>query len=159
AIGIRHRDDATTNGITFDWFSPHAFIGEIERSGAAIYSWSGYFDGANAMSAVKRYLNVRSPDNRLILGPWDHGGMQVPGSSGRVRHTRFDHAGEIVWFFDRHLKGIDDGHDEQPVHYFTTGEERWKAAGRWPPPGLTCSTLYLGENGTLSEIRPADIEG
>jgi putative CocE/NonD family hydrolase len=71
--------------------------------------------------------------------------------------TAFDHVGEMVRFFDAHLRERDgDVMAEAPVHYFTMGEERWKAASAWPPPGTTTRTLHLAAGGVLAESGSAD---
>jgi putative CocE/NonD family hydrolase len=57
-------------------------------------------------------------------------------------------------YFDHHLKEIQTGiESEKPVHYFTMGEEKWKAADTWPPPGFEPMPLYFAEGRTL---RPGD---
>jgi putative CocE/NonD family hydrolase len=134
-------DDRTNSGLSADDFSPHAFLREIASSGAAIYSWSGWYDGAWTLAAIIRFLNMPSPGTRLILGPWDHGGEQNPDPFVKDHVTRFDHGGEVLRFLDYHLKGIRTGIEtEPPVHYFTVGEEAWKAAETWPPAGFTLAS-------------------
>lgn len=156
ALGIAFRDDRTAAGVQYDAFSPHAFLPELEASGAAVYSVSSYFDGANGLAAVKRFLSVRSPDNRLLLGPWDHGGTQNPNPFAPSRRSGFDQFGEVLRYFDRHLKGLANGIErEPPVHYFTMGEEAWKSAETWPPPGFPPTPLYLEGGHRLSWTPPA----
>ena len=136
-------------------FSPHNYWRDIEASGAAIYSYSGWFDGAYAQSAIKRFMTISTPGSRLILGPWNHGG------GWRIEpfrpHTKasFDHDGELLRFFDHHLKGSDTGIGAEPrVHYFTMVEGRWKSAHTWPPPAATMS-YYLAAERQLSLDPPA----
>ena len=59
---------------TIDKLSTHHYTNEIQASGAVIYSYSGWFDGAYPLSAIKRHLTYQQKSNKLILGPWDHGG-------------------------------------------------------------------------------------
>jgi putative CocE/NonD family hydrolase len=154
ALGAEFRDDRVA-GISFDWFSPHAFREQVEKSGAAIYSWTGYYDGANTAAAVKRFLNVKTPGSRLILGPWDHGGVQIPDPFSETAKSRFDHGGEVLRFFDLHLRGIENGIEHEPrVHYFTMAEEKWKAADTWPPPGFSPMCLYLTDARRLTRRAP-----
>jgi predicted acyl esterase len=51
-----HRGDAIETGETIAVFSPHTHAKSIDASGAAIYSYSGWFDGAYQHSAIKRYV-------------------------------------------------------------------------------------------------------
>lgn len=130
--------------------SPFSRREDIERSGAAIYSMSGWYDGALANSAIKRFLTIRTPGSRLILGPWNHRGVNV--SPFARRKDDFDHTAETIRFFDHYLKGVENGIDrEPPVRYYTVGAERWNSAETWPPAGLVPLTLFLGENHTLTD--------
>lgn len=161
---LSFRDDvAEIGGVGSDEFSPHKFMKEEDESGAAIYSYSGWSDGAYQHSAIKRHLNLTNPDNKLILGPWEHGG-RFNTSPANPGETGFNHLGEIMKFFDYHLKGIQNGVDKEPrIHYFTMGEEKWKSTRVWPPSSEN-TTLFLGGNKMLvarkdlrSKSQPAGI--
>ena len=151
ALTIDFRDDVPANGAAenADEFSPHMRWKAQDSSGAAVYSWSGWFDGAYQNAACKRHMTLTNPKNRLLLGPWEHGGRwncghTNPGPSG------FDHIGEVLRVFDHHLKGHDTGiHLEKPVHYFTMVEEKWKSADVWPPSGTESQAMFLSEKNRL----------
>lgn len=151
ALTITYRDDKAKSkaAVTSEVFSPHTYWKDQDASGAAIYSWSGWFDGSYNNAAVKRHLTLTNPQNKLILGPWEHGGTfncghTNPGNSG------FDHMGEVLKFFDHHLKGWDTGlQTEKPVHYFTMVEEKWKQSDVWPPADLDQQSIYLHEGNSL----------
>lgn len=160
ALGVTYRDDRPPSGTVrnIDALSPHSFIDQINASGAAVYGYSGWFDGAYAHAAIRRHLTLRNPDNKLIIGPWDHGGRRniSPFSTGP---TRFDHAAELLKFFDHHLKELPNGiADEKPIHYFTMGAERWNAADTWPPASTTRS-LFLAQDGRLVPEAPTSSTG
>jgi putative CocE/NonD family hydrolase len=134
--------------------SPVLFLDDIIASGAAIYSWCGWYDGAFVNSAVKRWVALRDHGCRLILGPWEHGN-QLPDPTNRVPFAAFDHVGEALRFFDAHLKGERNAIvDEPPVHYYTVGEGRWKESATWPPPGFAPTPLYLSEHRALTRGAP-----
>jgi uncharacterized protein len=159
SLDVEFRDDGTNSGITLDDFSPHRRILAI-GPGVPIYAWSGWYDGACTMAAATRFLNLRTPGSRLILGPWDHGGRQNPDPFVPDHRTRFDHAGEILRFLDFHLRGTPTGvQGETPVHYFTMGEEAWKAADTWPPPGFAPTPYYFSANRRLTEEAPPPGDG
>jgi putative CocE/NonD family hydrolase len=146
--------DAIPEG-TIDSFSPHAFRAGAEASGAAIYSYSGWRDGAYQHAAIKRFLSVRTRGSRLTIGPWVHTGrLQVP-PRGVARDTAFDHDAELLAFFDEHVRGAPHRGDGHPVHYFTMVEQRWKSAPTWPPPGTTTAALHLGPGRSLLAERAA----
>ncbi len=155
ALGIIFRDDAPSSSPVpnIDALGPVWYHEKIDSSGAAMYSYTGWFDGGYQHAAIRRHLT--NPNNKLIIGPWDHGGRRriSPYSIGPVQ---FDHAGELLKFFDYHLKGIQTGiNREKPIHYFTMGEEQWKSTTSWPPTA-TPVTLHLAPNFELREEPPAD---
>jgi hypothetical protein len=136
-------------------FSPHNYWRDTEASGAAVYNYGGWFDGAYAHAAIKRFLTVSTDGSRLILGPWNHGGRWHIKPGHGPRKSTFDHDGELLRFFDHHLKdGDGDIGSERRVHYFTMGENRWKASDVWPPPAVT-RTYYLSAERTMSLDPPA----
>jgi putative CocE/NonD family hydrolase len=126
----------------------------VEESGAAVYSYSGWYDGAYQHAAIKRHMTLHNP-SKLTLGPWEHGGRQQISPWRTSAAPEFDHDAEMLRFFDYHLKGIDNGiMEEKPVHYYTMGEEKWKAADEWPP-DHDVRTFYLGADLRLTEVRPS----
>jgi uncharacterized protein len=135
-------------------FSPHNYWHDVKASGAAIYSFGGWFDGAFAHAAIKRFLTVPNPGSRLILGPWNHGGRWRIDPVDGATKSQFDDDGELLRFFDYHLKDEDSGiGSESPVHYFTMGENRWKASDVWPPPAAT-RTYFLAADHVLGLEQP-----
>jgi hypothetical protein len=160
ALQLTHRDDRGVSDrfpdATIDAFSPHAHAGDVAASGAAIYSVSGWRDGAYPHAAIKRFRTVRTPGSRLTLGPLGHGGKLYVSPSHPTRPAAFDLDGELLAFFDLHLRGRDAGlRDEPPVHYYTTGEEAWKSASTWPPPGTTPRVLHLAPERALAWEAPS----
>ena len=152
ALTIVYRDDKAESraAVSSDVFSPHTYWKEQDASGAAIYNWSGWFDGSYNDAAVKRYLTLTNPKNRLILGPWEHGGSFNAGHTNPGR-SGFDHIGEALRFFDHHMKGWDTGiSKEKPVHYFTMVEEKWKASDVWPPKNSEYKSVFFDEGNTLT---------
>ncbi|MGD9852555.1 MAG: CocE/NonD family hydrolase [Nitrospirales bacterium] len=156
ASGITFRDDPppSRHAPNIDALSTQTYADQIAGSGATIYSYSGWFDGGYQLAAIKRHLRHRqNPDNKLILGPWDHGGKRhiSPESLGPAP---FDHAGELLKFFDKHLKGMGgDLPDDPPVRYYTMGEERWKESQHWPPPSTTIP-FFFQDGARLSPDQP-----
>ncbi|OBC10279.1 serine esterase [Mycobacterium sp. 852013-50091_SCH5140682] len=135
-------------------FSPHNYRRDIEGSGAAVYGSGGWFDGAYAHSAIKRFLSVATAGSRLVLGPWNHGGRWQIEPVRPPTLSAFDHEGELLRFFDHHLRGRDNGIASEPVvHYFTMGEGRWKSATSWPPPADVL-TYYIAADRRLTVDAP-----
>jgi putative CocE/NonD family hydrolase len=156
ASRIVFRDDVLSlspqSSVSIDAFSPHTYLKDFRAADAAVYSFSGWFDGAYQHAAIKRFLSLSNPANKLIIGPWNHGGGEniSPSSAGK---SGFDWGGELLKFFDYHLKGIDTGIMREPrVHYFTMGEEKWKAADTWTAPARFTSYYFAADN-TLSSDK------
>ncbi len=153
---ITYRDDRAPAGWTLEEISPKSYVRELVASRAAIYSYSGWYDGGYPLSAIKRFLTVRNPGSRLVLGPWNHGGrFYFSPAKGRL-NSSFPHTLELLRFFDYHLKGIKTSIvGEAPVHYYTMGEERWHSASTWPLPRMRRQTWFFAGDNELSKKRPA----
>ncbi len=155
AAGVNCRDDKPplVDIESIDFFSPYVFADKINATNTAVYCYSGWMDGDYQHANIRRFLTLTNPQNKLTIGPWEHGGKfncspADPGLSG------FDHVAEIMKFFDFHLKGKANGLYEEPkIHYFTMMEEAWKGTNTWPPKASTHS-LYLDEENALSFNPP-----
>jgi uncharacterized protein len=156
ASEIVFRDDPPPSGqaANIDALSTQTYADDIAKSGAAIYSYSGWFDGGYQLAAIKRYLHHQQPSHRLILGPWDHGGKRRI-SPFALGPAQFDHTAELLKFFDVHLKGVTTGNpNDAPIRYYTMGEEQWKTSTSWPPES-TPTSMYFQQEGGLSMNVPA----
>ena len=159
AVRMNFRDDPglspsrPDDGV--DTFSPSAYVREIDGSGAAVYGMSGWFDGGYQGAAIKRHAALSGGSHRLLLGPWSHAGIQNMSPYAERRPAAFDQAAELLRFFDHHMRGLSTGIErEAGVRYFTMGEERWKTAAAFPPPGARTLTLYLGDDRVLTASEP-----
>lgn len=66
-----------------------------------------------------------------------------PAHQERPYHTDFMHS-ELLRWYDYWLKGIDTGIlDEDPVHYWVTGENKWRSGQNWPLPETKWTPFYL----------------
>ena len=135
--------------------SPYWYLSKVAGK-VNIYSISGWYDGSAFVNgSVARFLSNRGADNRLLLGPWDHG-ARTNGSPWRgAPESEFPLLAEVLRFFDEHLAGMDTGiRDEAPVHFHTVRDEQWQAAAAWPPHGAS-TRLFLDTEGRLSRAAPA----
>lgn len=150
-------DERTDEGLSTMDFSPYMLQEKVNNSDTVIYSFSGWFDGGYPQASVKRFRTLKNPRNKLILGPWTHGGQftSSPWNSGK---TRFSQHAELMKFFDYYLKDEDTGITREPrVHYYTMGEEKWKSSDTWPPEADT-RVFHLRENAGLEEAAPKKAE-
>jgi len=108
---------------------------------AATMIIAGHADGYHNM-AFRTFEALRAP-RRLLFGPWSHMSprFSLPG-------PRIDHVPEMIRWWDRWLRGIDNGIDrEPPVVMFVRRSTRpapdldeyrgeWRLEPAWPPERL-----------------------
>lgn len=95
---------------------------------------------------------------RLVIGPWAHGnvsGSYADRSYGFLaHHLATDPTGLHLRWFDRHLRGIENGiDDEPPVRIFVMGADEWRDAEDWPPPGTRFERWHLHGGGAANTAR------
>jgi len=118
----------------------------IEKGGAAMYTYGGWFDDFRTQGLVT-LKNLSNP-GKILIGPWQHCGTD-----------HFDIASERLRFFDYWLKGVDNGiMKEPPVYYYTMNAregKEWRFASRWPLPGEQRKNLIFtnGTSGTVSSVN------
>lgn len=152
-VTFRDDQDSITN-IVFKDFNVYAFRERIERSGAALYGWGGWFDAGTADAVIRRFMTFNNPQLGMI-GPWNHGASQHASPYAPASADMTEHWIEYFRFFDYHLKGIDTGVMPEPnLMYFTVGEEKWKTTTTWPPQGSTTQRWYLAAGHALSQDAP-----
>ena len=149
---FRFRD----TGLSYDPDYNSALIGpahyaEHTNPDTAYYCVSGWMDGGGfGNAAIRRFLSLGVKIKHLIMGPWDHGARtHISPFRGSTQAPQFELMAEYLRFFDHYVKGVDTGLDrEQPIHYFTMGEETWRGADQWPLSEAETTSLYLAADGT-----------
>lgn len=147
---LNYRDQIVeTRGKSMDEYSPHFYRKEIEGSNTPMYRISGWYDGANAKSAIQAYLGTKNTQ-KLLIGPWDHGPFEFISPFGRGSKVTFSVYAEMLRFFDFHLKGIENGIlEDPPIHYYNMGQEKWRSAAQWPEPDIKDMTYYFSSDSSL----------
>lgn len=134
-----------------------------EALDCAVFNIAGWADGYvdAAVRMQERCVNVPS---RTLVGNWVH---DYPDDAYPGPNLDWHH--ELVRFFDRYLKGIDNGWEAEPAlawfeHEYAAPEPfprawpgRWRAASAFPVPGTEPRTLWLGA-GVLGPA-PAGVDG
>lgn len=88
-------------------------------------------------------------NQKMILGPWDHGtiGKRQVGEIDFGPQAMLDWDLELKRWFDRQLKGQDNGVErEPPIRYFVMGLNDWRECYRWPPQATRSVNYYLNGN-------------
>ncbi|MBX7180516.1 MAG: CocE/NonD family hydrolase [Bacteroidia bacterium] len=126
--------------------SPHLVYQELNQDQVPVYSYTGWWDLGFTKGGVRQFLNYSNPQNKLMLGPWSHGGV-TNISHYSLGKTQFDHIGEVMKFFDYHLKGISTGIEKEPkVSYYTIGAEKWNSSNTWPPANSIPNKVSVGKD-------------
>lgn len=153
---IQYRDDSdpSLGDLRIDSTFPCGHMEGVRASQAAVYSFSGWYDMSGVKAATRQFLNYGADQgggrNKVLFGPWNHGGRKAVSPFAEPGPIAFDRLGEALKFFDYHLKGLENGlYDEPLVHYFHMGEEAWRSSGTWPPQGLALRPLYLKSDGRM----------
>ena len=135
---------------------------EWDRLEAAVLHFAGWMDEYVDAALRMQALCVNAAARRTIVGPWVHG---LP--DGAYPAPNIDWRAEMIRWFDRFLKDIPNGVDEEPAltwfHRDPTPPERfparlkgsWRAARRWPTPSGAALTLQLHGGGVLRDGSPA----
>ena len=124
----------------------------------------GWWDQEDILGPELAYHTVERADtngwNRIVLGPWSHGGWAQPGgdSLGSIRlgsntANYFREQIQRPWFA-YYLHGKGDGRFPE-AWAFETGENQWHTFDAWPPRNAEARDIYLREGGTLSFDPPA----
>jgi putative CocE/NonD family hydrolase len=122
----------------------------IDRIEAATMFVGGWADGYTNI-CLRSFPSMRSP-TRVLIGPWPHAGVEtcVPGPT-------IDLPAEMLRWWDRWLKDIDTGvDDEPPIAIYQQRSTRpdplrlqvdgaWRYEPTWPPERLRPRTLELGD--------------
>ena len=130
----------------------------------AVLTVGGWFDAENLYGALQVHQTVtcQSPatDNRLVMGPWSHGGWErMKGDQlGPVQFgadtSEWFQAEVLFPFFMHHLKGTQDPVPAKAT-VFETGVNRWHRLDAWPPRQIKEAKLYLQPNGCPSFTPPS----
>jgi hypothetical protein len=154
--------------------APNAGYEQITAPALNISGWYDIF----LWSTFQNYIGMKERggsdkarrNQRVIIGPWTHvnfGGSFPerefgPGASSAA----IDLPGIHLRWFDRWLKGVDNGIDrEPPVTIFVMGIDEWRSEADWPLPDTQYHPYYLHSggqantlhgDGTLSTESPGD---
>ncbi len=124
----------------------------------AVLNVGGFFDAENLYGPLACYKATEklSPggNNRLVMGPWDHGGWSRGAGDG-LGNARFNSKTAEYFrekielpFFEFHLKG--KGQDNlAEATVFETGTNIWRRYDTWPPRDSREQKLFFLDKGSL----------
>ena len=93
---------------------------------------------------------------RLLVGPWTHGSIgsaQPPGDIDFGLPAGVDIIAEHIRWYDRRLKGIENGmDDEPPIRLFVMGENVWRYEREWPLARTQYTNYYMHSGGRANSL-------
>jgi len=148
---VKSRDDIEpVTNLSTEKFSIHSRKDAITASKVPIYRISGWYDGANVHSAFKGYMSVPNTE-KLLIGPWDHGPHENISPFTKSKKVKFSVYNEMLRFFDYHLKGIENGIEQDPpIHYYQMGKEKFVGVDEWPLQKASSHTYFINKDNTLA---------
>ena len=148
----------------------------VQYKDVPVFHVTGWYDSWGTQVANLNYVELRKTKKslqRLIIGPWTHGG-QARSFAGEAQFTDDAALDFEPWrqrWFDHWLKGIDNGVDrEAPVRIYVMGGGdahktpqgrifvggHWRDEQEWPLARTAGTSYYLHANGVLSRDKAAD---
>ncbi len=125
----------------------------------------GLFDAEDCYGAWNLYKAIEEKaknDNKLVMGPWSHGGWaRYTGEYlGNVRfgakNSEWYQKNIEIPFFNYYLKGKGDISKISEANIFFSGANKWEGFEQWPPANMKPKPLYLHPGGKLDWTEPTD---
>ncbi len=124
----------------------------------------GWYDAENLFGALEVYRNLlkNSPatDNRIVVGPWVHGGWSR-GDGSKLGDVQFNAPTSEFYrekiefpFFEHFLKGV-SSYEHPKAWVFETGTNVWRKYEDWPPRQAQTHAYYLSAGGKLATEAPS----
>ncbi|MDR2809871.1 MAG: CocE/NonD family hydrolase [Tannerellaceae bacterium] len=165
---IRAWNDFTQHDSYDEFWQSRTYLPHLKNVKPAVMTVGGWFDAEDLYGPLKTYAAIRDnnpqADNRLVMGPWPHGGW-ARSSGESLGHVHFGENTSEYYrekielpFFNYYLKGGTERPNIPEVSVYETGSNRWRAYDTWPPPQARDTTLYFAPDGNLS-FRTADERG
>lgn len=144
-----------------DWWkarNPRNFVTNVKP---AILVVGGLFDAEDCFGAWNLYkaIEEKSPltENRLVMGPWFHGGWGGRSDGTYLGNVRFGKKTSEYYqknieipFFNFYLKLKGTVRDIAEATVFFSGENEWRNLKTWPPAGVEYKNLYTTAGNGLS---------
>lgn len=128
----------------------------------------GLFDAEDCYGAWNLYKAIESKaknNNKLVMGPWFHGGWGVKDGSylGNVQFgsntSEWYQQNIELPFFNFYLKDKGSVDKIKEANIFFSGTNEWKQLPSWPPANVSEKPLYLTNNGQLSFANSSKKDG
>lgn len=158
-----YRDWLTHRTADEYWLPGAPYVG-YERINVPALNITGWYD-IFTWSTLENYMGMKKRGGsdlarrqRVIIGPWTH--MNFSGSfperefGWAASAATIDLPGIHLRWFDRWLKGVENGIDkEPPVMIFVMGIDTWRSEEDWPLPDTKYQLYYLHSSGGANTLH------
>lgn len=170
SLGCKHMaywDDWVRNETLDAFWRSVAYQDRVPNVRVPVLAISGWHDddgNGTTTNFIRLAGKSGHPFQRMVLGPWSHRGTPdlLNGDFGPQAYV--DHRLLELRWFDRYLKGMQNGVDtEPPLSLFIMGDNVWRSEREWPLARTRWTRWYLhsgghantsGGDGTLDTIPP-----
>ena len=133
--------------------SPVANLDALMESRIAVYSHGGWMD-AFTRGTTELYATLKDTNpSRMMIDPGYHMGTSPFWEyCGEDEDEQLkSYATEFMRFYDRYLKGIDNGIDkEAPVLIYNMNGDGWRTEKEWPLSRQKETAFFLGNDGSMN---------
>lgn len=157
-------NDLMNHGSLDTFWQAREIVRHLKDVKPAVMTVGGFFDAEDSFGPFEVYRKIKAQnpdaDNRLVMGPWFHGGW-LRSNGDYFGDIRF-HSPTSAWyqetvqlpFFEYYLKGKGDFNAAEATMFFT-GSNEWHHLDTWPPKGTEQRKLYFHADGKLGFDRPS----
>lgn len=141
-----------------DYWEQANFLDKLQDVRIPVFHQSGWFDG-DGIGSKLNYLRMAKhghPYQKLVLGAWGHTDEAQRFVQGRDfgPDALMDLPRAYLRWFDRWLKGIENGIDKEPlVSLFVMGSNRWVHGPTYPLPQTRFDKWYLTSGGQANTSK------
>jgi len=149
-----------------DWWkarNPRNFVTNIKPAMLVV---GGLFDAEDCFGAWELYKAIetksKNTDNRLVMGPWFHGGWGGRSDGSYLGNVRFGSKTSEYYqrnieipFFNFYLKLKGTVHDIAEANIFFSGENEWRRLEHWPPQNVNLTNAFFNAGNGLYLQMPS----
>jgi putative CocE/NonD family hydrolase len=145
-----------------DWWEPCRYQSKFDRVNIPVLHISGWYDDEqigtplNFHGMTSKRVAGKPAYQKLLMGPWPHR-VNSTSKLGKVdfgSSALIDLDGLQMRWFDRFLKGIDNGIDrEAPVRLFVMGANQWRDENEWPLARTKWTKYFLHSGGRANTLK------
>ena len=149
-----------------DWWKARNPMNFVTNIRPAVLVVGGLFDAEDCYGAWNLYKAIESKskntDNRLVMGPWQHGGWGGRGDGSYLGNVKFGSRTSEFYqrnieipFFNFYLKLKGTVRDIAEANIFFSGENEWRRFEQWPPKNVANQEINLvpGEDIALDVVH------